>query len=89
MVPDPLLPIRFGPGSGGPPLSFRLSGLPFVAPGALNLFRPRETAAWQFCRRQGETDGTTAPSGTRAPVMRAFGGFSVLVGFGISLGPLP
>jgi hypothetical protein len=59
-VPDPLLPLQFGPGFGGPPLFFRLFGLLFAAVGALNILRPREMARWQFRRRHGEVEGRSS-----------------------------
>ncbi|MFC7226243.1 hypothetical protein N0B31_02425 [Salinirubellus salinus] len=85
---ETLLPLQFG-GLGGPPLFFRLFGLLFAAVGALNLWKPREMASWQFRRRYGDVEGTLEPSDARVMLMRVFGGFFVLVGLGIFLGLFP
>jgi hypothetical protein len=88
-MPGSLLPLQFAGGFGGTPLFFRLFGLLFAAVGALNVWKPREMASWQFRRRYGEVEGTIEPSDARVMLMRVFGGFFVLVGLGIFLGVFP
>ena len=86
---EPLLPMQFAGGFDRTPLFFRLFGLLFAAVGALNVWKPREMASWQFKRRYGAVDGTIEPTDARVMLMRVFGAFFVLLGLGIFLGLFP
>ena len=86
---ESLLPLQFAGGFGGTLLFFRLFGLLFAAVGALNVWKPREMASWQFRQRYGQANGTIEPSDARAMLMRVLGAFFALVGLGNFLQGVP